>query len=307
MAATRVSPTSTAASSVPGVPRSRTLDPIAMGFNRPPKKRGRLVFGFAVTWVVVVVFCAIGADFLPIEDYTRPIDLARLRPGLSGEFLGTDVIGRSLVSRMVYGARVSLAVGAGAVTIGLMTGGLIGICAGYFRGKFDAVASVLVDSALAFPPLVLLLAISAMTRPTMWTITLQLALLSIPTFARLSRANTMAFAEREFVMAARAMGAKHSRILLREIMPNVMLPLLSYAFLVVASLMVAEGGLSFLGVGIPPPSPSWGGSMSAGRPFLESDPHLVFVPAVVLLITIFSLNIVGDRARRRFDTKDAAL
>lgn len=308
MATTQTNPFVAGEPEAGGVRRSRMLDPVAMGFNRPPKKRGRFVFYFSMGWILLVLLGAIFADLLPIENYAVPTELgARVRPGFNKEFLGTDILARSNLSRIVFGARSSLAVGFGAVVIGMFVGSMLGITAGYFKGKVDTIVTIIVDSALAFPPLVLLLAISAMVTPTLTTIILQLAILSIPSYARLSRANTLAFAEREFVMAARAMGAKHSRILLKEIFPNVLMPLLVFAFLAIAVLMVAEGALSFLGAGVPPPTPSWGKMMSDGRPFLESDPHLVFVPSLILLVTIFSLNVIGDFARRRFDTKDGAL
>jgi peptide/nickel transport system permease protein len=290
-----------------GIRRSRLLDPVALGFGRPPKRRGRVALALALTWLGLVIFAAIFADWLPIAHYTKVVAEARLRPGFHKEFLGTDTLGRSMLSRLVYGARTSFAVGFGAVFIGLSLGSLLGVLAGYFRGKVDMVIGIFLDALLAFPPLVLLLAVAAMFPPSVKSIVFELSILAVPSYARLARANTLVFAEREFVMAARAMGAKHRRILLKEILPNVLMPLIAFAFVAVAFLMVAEGALSFLGAGIPPPSPSWGGMMASGRAFLQSDPHLVFVPSIVLLITILSMNVIGDWSRRRFDTKDAAL
>jgi peptide/nickel transport system permease protein len=134
-----------------------------------------------------------------------------------------------------------------------------------------------------------------------------LSLLGIPAFARLSRASTLALAEREFVVAARAMGARHRRIMVRELLPNVALPLSSFAFLYMAIVIVAEGSLSFLGLGIPPPQPSWGGMVNDGRPFLYTNPYLVFIPAACLLFTVAAFSVLGDRARRRFDVRESAL
>ena len=163
------------------------------------------------------------------------------------------------------------------------------------------------DTMLAFPPLVLLLAITTVMTQSFRTLIIGLGVVSIPAFARLSRANTLPFAQREFVVAARSMGARHGRILFREILPNVLFPVGSYAFIVLAAIIVGEGSLSFLGLGIPPPQPSWGGMIASGRNLLATDPYLVFLPAMALLLTVFSFNIIGDRARRRFDVRESML
>lgn len=263
--------------------------------------RARIPLWVCCGWLALVVLCAVLAAVLPLEPFDEPVGSARQGLSWSSEPLGTDELGRSVLSRVVYGARVSLAVGFMAVGIGGVVGTAIGVVAGYFRGWIDAVVGAIVDSALAFPPLVLLLAISAMSSPSVPTLSVGLAILTIPTFARLARASSMAFAEREFVAAARTMGASHWRVLTREILPNVALPVLSFTFLLFGVVIVAEGSLSFLSLGIPPPNPSWGGMISSGRNFLETDPHLVFVPAGFLLMTVLSFNVIGERVRSRFE------
>jgi peptide/nickel transport system permease protein len=157
------------------------------------------------------------------------------------------------------------------------------------------------DALLAFPPLILLLSISAVTKPSLFTLTVGLTILVIPSFVRLSRANTIAWRSREFVRAARNMGATSPRIIRREILPNVLPTVASYLPLVIASLIVAEGSLSFLGLGIPAPTPSWGGMISDGKDSLEDAAYLVLVPAVVVFFTVFALNQIGDSLRARFD------
>jgi peptide/nickel transport system permease protein len=154
---------------------------------------------------------------------------------------------------------------------------------------------------------VLLLALVSVLTPSLKNEIIALGFLGIPTFARIARANTLVMGRREFVMAAKVMGATNSRVLTKEILPNLIIPIMSYGFLIVAALMIADGSLSFLGLGIPPPTPSWGSMIAAGQPNLQRDPHLVFVPAIFLFLTVFSLNTVGDRARARFDTKTAAI
>jgi peptide/nickel transport system permease protein len=232
----------------------------------------------------------------------------KLRPGFRWhEPLGTDALGRSQLSRVAEGARVSLSVGLGAMAIGITLGTILGLTAGYFAGKTDTVLLVFIDALLAFPPLVLLLALVSVLTPSLKNEIIALGFLGIPTFARIARANTLVMSRREFVMAAKVMGATNRRVLTREILPNLIIPIMSYAFLIVAALMIADGSLSFLGLGIPPPTPSWGAMIAAGQPNLQRDPHLVFVPAVFLFLTVFSLNTVGDRARAQFDTKTAAI
>jgi peptide/nickel transport system permease protein len=292
--------------------RSRTqpsiLDPVGRLVARPPKRRGRWLFWLAAGWLVVISSLAILADVLPLEPYAVPIGPPRQPPFWTwSEPLGTDQLGRSMTSRLIYGARVSLAVGVAAVTIGILVGGLVGLVAGYFRRATESIIGVLIDTMLAFPPLVLLLAITAVMTQSFRSLVIGLGVVSIPAFARLSRANTLPFGQREFVIAARSMGARHGRVLFREILPNVAFPVASYAFVVLAAVIVGEGSLSYLGLGIPPPQPSWGGMIASGRDLIATDPYLVFVPAAALLLTVFSFNVVGDRARRRFDVRESML
>jgi peptide/nickel transport system permease protein len=264
----------------------------------------------AVIWVVAVVVAAVLADVLPLKEaqdasqtFGEPV---RARPDLfSAHPLGTDSFGLDLLGGVIYGARLSLQISFGAVAIGLVIGGLIGVCAGYFRGWFDSVAGILTDSMLAFPPLILLIALMVAVQPTVPNLVAALALLGIPTYIRLARANTLTLAQREFVTAARAMGARSGRIILRELVPNVALPLLSYAFIIVAVLIVAEGSLSFLGLSIPRPRPTWGNMINAGAKDLDKHPHLVFVPATVMFLTVFALNRIGDKARKLWDPREA--
>lgn len=154
---------------------------------------------------------------------------------------------------------------------------------------------------LAFPPLILLLALSSILTPSVTTMLVGLSIVVIPSFIRLARASTLTWSSREFVRAARNMGAGHSRILFREILPNVLAPLASYLPIVMAAMIVAEGSLSFLGMGVPPPQPSWGGMISDGKDLIAEAPHLVFVPAIAIFFTVFALNQVGDFLRSKFD------
>jgi len=270
------------------------------------RRRGVLVW-LAVGWMVLIIGLVLAFQWLPL-DSDKISSNTRMRPHFGfPEPLGTDDLGRSLLARVIEGARISLAVGFGSVAIGATLGAIIGMVAGYRRGLVERVIMVFTDSLLAFPPLVLLLALAATLGSRLSTLVLALAVLTLPAFIRIARANTLAIAQREFVVASRALGAESRWVIFRDVAPNVMLPMISYSVLVIAVVMVAEGSLSFLGIGIPPPTPSWGGMIAAGRADLATDPHLVFVPAIVMFLTIFSLNTIGDWGRNRFDVRESAL
>lgn len=269
----------------------------------PKRHRSMLVMG-SYGWLALIVILAVTASFLPIAAYSVPVGQPRLAPQTGGGIdllLGTDNVGRSLLSRCIYGARVSLVVGVVAALLGLFVGTVLGLIGGYIGGRVDWIISLLTDSMLAFPPLILLLALSSILTPSVTTILLGLAVITIPSFVRISRAQTISWSSREFVRAAKNLGASRVRILVREILPNVLPALGSFVPIVVAALIVAEGSLSFLGLGIPPPTPSWGGMINEGKSLLATSPHVVFVPAAVIFLTVLSLNQVGDHLRSRFD------
>ncbi|MGY1550499.1 ABC transporter permease [Microbacterium sp. A588] len=257
-----------------------------------------------MTWLLLIMLAAVLFPLLPIAGYETVVGPPRTPPSLTQGIdlvLGTDGFGRSNLSRCLAGARVSLLVGLVAGLAGFIVGGLLGAIAAYYRRATDAVISLIADIILAFPPLILLLALSAIREQSLDTLLVGLSVISVPAFLRLARANTFAWSSREFVLAARNMGASSSRILFREISPNVLPSLAVYLPIVIATLIVAEGSLSFLGLGVPPPTPSWGGMIAAGKSSIATAPYLVFVPAVFVFLTVFSLNQAGDALRRRFD------
>jgi len=274
-----------------------------------PRRRRRLsnIFWAAAAWIAVVVLAAILANFLPIPSPTEMDMLARRAPPDAQHWLGTDGLGRDMLSRLVFGARTSLTVGLLAPMIGLLFGAGLGMVAGYFRGKFEALAMGGMDVLLAFPPLVLVLAITAYLGQSLLNLSMTIGFLSIPPFARVARAATLTLAQREFVTAARALGATHARILLRELLPNVSLPLVAFFLLAVAVTIVVEGALSLLGLGVPPPTASWGSMIGEGRESLDIAPWLAFLPAGVMFLTVLSFNLVGDALRAITDPRQAAL
>ena len=272
------------------------------------KRRGPgVLFLCASGWIVLLVLAAVLADLLPIPSPTDMDMLGkRAAPGAE-HLLGTDNLGRDMLSRLIHGARISLTVGLLAPVISVVIGGALGMLAGYFRGRFGAFAVGSVDVLLAFPPLVLLLAVTAYLGQSVTNLTLVIGVLGIPAFTRVARAVTLSLTEREFVVAARALGATHTRILLRELLPNVALPLLAFFLLGVAVTIVVEGALSFLGLGVPPPAPSWGSMIAEGREALEIAPWLAFFPAGTMFITVLAFNIVGDTLRALTDPRPGAL
>jgi peptide/nickel transport system permease protein len=273
----------------------------------------------SVTWMVLLVGTAVFADVLSLGNYNDPTktltEVGNLRPDLfSAHPLGTNNFGLDLLSRSIHAARVSLLTALFAATLGVVIGGAIGLVAGYYRGWLDTVVNIFTDAWLAFPALVVLLAVSTILGvPTtvpqaVFREGLALALVGLSTMVRVARANTLTFAQREFVTASRALGAATPRVLFRHLAPNVMLPLLSYAFTLLAVFIVAEGSLAFLGLGLQQPEPSWGNMIAEGTiTDLRTHPHVPLVPGVVMFITVFAFSRVGDRLRRGRDAKDVQI
>jgi peptide/nickel transport system permease protein len=267
-------------------------------------------FWCALLWVALLAILAIIAGLLPLQKPTALPLRARsfVRPNLfSGHPLGTDGFGRDYVSRIIYGGRVSLILGVGCVAAGGTIGTGLGLLAGYFRGRGERVLDVIVDVILAFPPLVFLLALVAVLRPSVLTEFIALSALTLPTFARLSKANTLTSTSREYVLAARAIGRRDLKVLWRDVVPNVVPPLMSYAMAIVAALMVAEASLSFLGLGVQPPQPSWGNMIAQAEPVLQQDPHALLIPSAVLFVTVLAFNRLGEAARSRREFRGSQL
>jgi len=282
-------------------------------------------FWLALIWLFIVTFFALTAELWPLPEYDHMDWLHPAgAPGtesrapiknISGEtneeevvyLLGTDTMGRDIVTRLIFGARVSLMVGLITPCLGLVIGGILGMLAGFYRGRVELSIMLIMDAILAFPGLVLLLVITFYLGPGLRNIIFALSFLTIPHFARMARANTLTFAEREFVQSARMLGQTDISIMLREILPNIIMPLIVYALLVVSYMIVAEGTLSFLGLGVPAPIPSWGGMIAEGKEVLDEASHVSLLPALILFLTVLSFNIVGDSLKRVLDSKEGQL
>jgi peptide/nickel transport system permease protein len=265
------------------------------------------LFWAAIAWMIFVFAAAGLASVLPLPSPTDMDMLARRAPASAEHWLGTDGLGRDELARLFYGARISLTVGLCGPIIGVTIGGALGMMSGYFRGRFETLVVGSMDVLLAFPPLILALAVTAYLGQSIFNLTCILGVLGIPAFTRVARATTLTLARREFVIAAQALGATHARILLRELLPNVFLPLFAFFLLGVAVTIVVEGALSFLGLGVPPPISSWGSMIGEGRESLEVAPRLAFMPAIAMFLTVLSFNLVGDTLRALTDPRQGAL
>lgn len=272
------------------------------------KRRTSGVLVFSIVWLAMVVGLAILQPFLNLPKYNRSdYSAIAARPGSPGHLLGTDEIGRDMLSRLIVGGRVSLTVGLGALIIATFLGGSLGLIGGFFGGIVNRIISALVDVALAFPALIALIALSVFLGTSLRTIIVGIGIVGSPAMSRVARAATLTFVNRDFVTAARQTGASSWRVLRREVLPNVVVPILSYGIIFAGVAIIAEGGLSFLGLGVPPPASSWGSMMGGGRNQLAVSPHIVLIPAFTMFVTLVSLNFVGDQLGKRFDIRESSL
>lgn len=309
------------------------------------RKRGQVAKWLSIVWLVLLVFTAVGASWLPyvkhscdqfdskadcrthidpnarvserppawatFSETSRPIvGDAPARVGL----MGTDTNGFDIFSRAMFGARNSLLIGAMSIVFGILIGGALGLIAGYVGKKTDRVIDTVMNIFLSFPALLLAIFVvgffgssgadEAKSR-SIGPIILALVILSIPPIARLVRANTMVFAQREFVLAARSLGARNGRIIVREILPNIMPAMVTFAITGMAILIVAEGALAYLGLSVSAPTPTWGSMIFSGQQKLETAWWISIMPAIVLFLTVLAINLLGDVLSDKFRIKEA--
>lgn len=307
----------------PAVATLPAVDPVAAAPEVEVSRTKRLgpIGWLAIGWLVLVALMAFVPQLFPVPGLTErfPETLRDRDFGpRAGHPLGFDTSGRDMAAKVVYGTRASMIVSVLAVSLGLLVGGTLGLIAGYFRGKVDTIITNAFNIGLAIPQLVLALTLAAVfasdadagygRRVTIVTFAIGFA--SIPILGRITRANTLTWANREFVLAAKTVGAKTPRILVREVLPNVAPAMFSIALLGVAVAIVVEGGLALLGVGIPADitSPSWGNLIATGRSqMLLGEAGQVLTASMMVFLTVLSLNYLGDVVRARFDVRDSAL
>jgi peptide/nickel transport system permease protein len=261
------------------------------------------VAGFGLLVILIVLFGALAANVVAPYSPNQLQRVGILTPPSPQYPLGTDAIGRDVLSRIIYGTRVSLAAGAVSVGVALSLGVLIGLLAGYNGGWIDDVLMRMIDALYSFPALLLALAISAILGPGLTNVMLAIGIVFTPAFARLVRGQALSVRERDFVMAARVTGARPWRIMSVHIWPNVTAPIVVQASLQVAAAIVIEAGLSYLGLGVQPPTPSWGAMLKEGYQYMEQAPWLAFAPGAAMFVTVLAFNLFGDGLRSALDPR----
>jgi peptide/nickel transport system permease protein len=261
---------------------------------------------FAMAGILIVIVLFVLSFLAPFITPFAPDDLDAyhvLLPPSADHWLGTDELGRDVLTRIIYGARISLKVGFVSVGIAIFAGSIAGLCAGFYGGWVDQVIMRFVDIMLCFPTFFLILAVIALLEPSIWYIMIIIGLTGWMGVARLVRAEVLTLKERDFVMSARSIGASNARIIFRHILPNAMSPVLVTATLGVAGAILTESALSFLGIGVQPPTPSWGNMLTAGKDYLEFAWWLSLFPGLAILITVIAYNLVGEGLRDALDPR----
>jgi peptide/nickel transport system permease protein len=263
---------------------------------------GRLALAGATVTLLAIVVAVAAPALAPQNPLKQNLSKALASPSRD-HLLGTDNVGRDVLSRVIWGTRISLIAGFVSVAIAAATGSLIGLFAGYRGGRTDGVAMRLMDAVLSFPPLVLALALGAVLGADLTGVLIALGVVYTPTFARLMRGQVLTIRTREYIEAARALGASGRSIAWRHILPNAAAPIVVQASLSVAFAILAEASLSFLGLGVQPPAASWGSMINAGRGYLRQAPWIVFGPGAALFLVVLGFNFVGDAIRDALDPK----
>lgn len=251
--------------------------------------------------ILILALCFLWPLVYQLPSATNGNILAASEPPFSpGHILGTDPVGVDIFSQLLYGGQEAFEVAVATTLIGLVGGCLIGITAGYFGRWTDAVLSRILDVLIAFPALVLALAISTGLGPSKFHLILALLAFSIPTVGRVSRGSTLVLRNQPFITAARLAGTRGWRIIVRHVVPNIIPPLVTLSLLGIGILIILDGALDYLGYGVPPPAPSWGGMIASGQQVLTATPEYVLIPSIALLVTVVALNMLGDALRERW-------
>lgn len=267
------------------------------------------VFWICLAWVLAMVLLAVLASLLPLKNPNfQDYNAVNVGPSLH-HLLGTDDLGRDLLSRIAFGSRVSLVIGFASIGLGMAVGGSLGMIAGFRGGVADTMLNAGSFVVLAFPPLLAIMVIEAFWGRSLWKLTLIFAVVAAPQLFRVVRASTLACAERDYVVAARALGATNRRILVRELLPNVLPAAASFALIGVAVAIIVEGSLAFLGLSISLPTASLGNIISGGvqNNNLQTNPYIALWPSLYIFLLLSALNLMGDRLRSRFDVREVSI
>lgn len=252
--------------------------------------------------VILLVITALFAQNIAPYSPTRQ-GAKRLLPPSAEHFMGTDGLGRDIFSRVVFGTRVSLYVGLIAVSIALVTGSILGVIAGYFGGSYDSILMRGMDMLLAFPGLMLALLVAGLLGQGLTNTMIAVGIVAIPTYARVTRASALEIVNRDYILASRVMGARNLHIIVRHILPNIMVPVVVLVTVSLSTAVLAESSLSFLGLGVQPPNPSWGGMLSNGRPVIETAPWEAVFAGAAIFVTVLAFNFLGDGLRDLLDPR----
>ena len=284
--------------------------PSGIPATAPAAQRLRRAIGLnplAAVGIVLVVTFTVLAIFAPWIAPHDPAEINlpdRLSGPSAAHWLGTDELGRDMLSRLIHGARISMLVGSSVVTVALILGLIVGCIAGYYGGRVDRIVNIVIMNAfLSFPGILLAIAFVAFLGPGIFNLILALSIGGWVGYARLVRAQVLATREREFIEAARALGASDWRVITRHVLPNMIQPVIVQAAIGMAGAILAEATMSFLGLGVPPPAASWGSMLNYGRAHLFDAPHLVLFPAIAVMLAVLSFNFIGDALRDYLDPR----
>ena len=284
-------------------------EPTSKGYRQPFLRRmwhrcysNKATLVSLIFTTVLVLVTLLAPWIAPYDPFNQDYLNTSEPPG--GEHLfGTDNLGRDIISRVIVGSRISLSIGAVAVTIGMSFGVTFGLVAGYFGGVLDEVMMRMIDVLMAFPGILLAILVVSVLGSTVSNVILALAIFSVPTFARLTRASVLSVKELDYVTAAYSIGIRPFPLIIRHILPNISAPIIIYATLRMATAILGGATLGFLGLGVSPPTPEWGLMVSDGRHFMRTDPHIILFPGLAIFLTVLSLNLLGDALRDVLDPK----
>ncbi len=294
---------SSVVSALPTIPQRRSQSQVGVRAFLARFSTQRLPMFGAVIVLLLILVSVVGPLLLSVSPITQDIE-AVLDPPSATHIFGTDELGRDVFARVVYGGRVSLQVGVVAVLIALIIGTTLGLVAGYWGGTWvDNVIMRAIDALLAFPSLVLAIAITAVLGPNLQNAMLAIGIVNIPSFARLVRGQVLTIRPKEFIEAARTLGANDARVILRHVLPNTLGPIVVLVSLRLAFAVLSEASLSFLGLGAQPPTATWGSMLNAGRNFLEREPWVSFFPGIAIFLTVLGFSVIGDGIRDTLDPR----